>query len=86
MGAPLTGGGEVLTQFLSVWPLFLVIGVFAVVLMPRVGARRLWRKRVSEWVPPELRPRRERAEAVQELAAFRAASGYDGPESPLARA
>jgi hypothetical protein len=74
-----------LSQMFSVSWLFLLFALLAILVMPRVAARRVWQKHVSGWVPPELRPRRQRAEAVRELAEFRAANGYEGPSSPLAR-
>ena len=76
---------QMLEQLLAVWWAFVGCAVIAAVVLPRYTARRVWRKHVSGWVPPELRPRRQRAEAVRELAEFRAASGYEGPRSPLAR-
>lgn len=44
----------------------------------RYWARKAWRRHVGGWVPPELRPRSERAAAVQELEEFRASTGYEG--------
>ncbi|WP_143755823.1 hypothetical protein [Sanguibacter keddieii] len=79
------GDLDVWTQMLSGWPWWVAFGVLSTVVGPRYSARKVWRKHVSGWVPPELRPRRQRAEAVRELAEFRAASGYEGPSSPLAR-
>ncbi|KQT99497.1 hypothetical protein ASG53_01100 [Sanguibacter sp. Leaf3] len=67
---------QVVLSALSAWPAYLVLGVVSTVAWPRAKARQVWRKHVSGWVPPELRPRAERAAAVQELVEFRAATGY----------
>lgn len=83
--ALVTRDPEVLAQLLSVWWVLPLLAALGAVVYPRSNARRIWRKHVSGWVPPELRPRRHRAEAVRELAELRAASGYEGPSSPLAR-
>ena len=71
------------TFVLSMWvaPLFVRVALF-----PRYVQRRLWRRHISTWVPPELRPRSRRASAESELAEYRAAvaraasdsSGDDG--------
>lgn len=79
------GDLDVWTQMLSGWPWWVGFGVLSTVVGPRYSARTVWLKHVSGWVPPELRPRRHRAEAARELAEFRAASGYEGPSSPLVR-
>lgn len=63
---------------LSAWPAYVLLGVVGTVVGPRVKARQVWRKHVSGWVPPELRPRSERADALQELEQFRASTGYVG--------
>lgn len=43
----------------------------------RYWQRKAWRRHVSGWVPPELRPRRQRSDAARELAEFRASTGYE---------
>lgn len=68
---------QILVRGFQVWPAYLVVGAATLVVMPRVRARKVWRKHVSGWLPPELRPRRERPEATRELAEFRASTGYE---------
>jgi hypothetical protein len=63
---------------LSAWPAYVLLGVVGTVVGPRVKARQVWRKHVSGWLPPELRPRSERADALQELEQFRESTGYVG--------
>jgi len=43
-------------------------------LYPRFIPRRIWRRQVSAWVPPELRPRSSPGDPARELAEYRAAS------------
>ena len=68
---------QILVRGAEVWPAYLVVGAASVLVVPRVRARRVWRKHVSGWLPPELRPRSERPAAARELAQFRAATGYE---------
>ena len=69
---------QILVRGVSVWPAYLVVGAASLVVMPRIRARKVWRRHVSGWLPAELRPRGERSAAVRELAEFRASTGYEG--------
>lgn len=79
----LAGDPVLLAGSAGAWAAWSVLVAVSPLVVPRRRARTTWRRHVSGWVPPELRPRGERGEAVRELAEFRVSTGYEGCPDPL---